>query len=92
MDGMAKYYRKIQDIFFSATKAVLRDKYPVSLLRGNSLLLNSVTLKLKRDANRGGKIAGVARKELEKELGRPVVSKKNYLPEPESRRKKLSGK
>lgn len=36
-------------------------------------------LKLKSDANRGGKIAGVARKELEKELGRSVVSKTNFL-------------
>lgn len=36
--------------------------------------------KLKSDANRGGKIAGVARNELEKELGRSVVSNKNYLP------------
>ncbi len=36
--------------------------------------------KLRSDANRGGKIAGVARKELEKELGRSVVSKDNYLP------------
>jgi hypothetical protein len=35
--------------------------------------------KLKSDANRGGKIAGVARKELEKELGRTVVSKENHL-------------
>jgi len=34
--------------------------------------------KLKYDANRGGRIAGNARKELEKELGRPVVSKKNF--------------
>jgi DNA-damage-inducible protein D len=37
-------------------------------------------LKLKSDANRGGKIAGVARKELERELGRTVVSKQNFLP------------
>ncbi|MBU1017328.1 Bro-N domain-containing protein [Patescibacteria group bacterium] len=36
--------------------------------------------KLKKDAGRGGGIAGNARKELEKELGRSVVSKKNYLP------------
>lgn len=36
--------------------------------------------KLKQDANRGGKVAGIARKELEKELGHSVVSKKNYLP------------
>jgi len=35
--------------------------------------------KLKQDANRGGKIAGIARKELEKELGRSVVSKNNFL-------------
>jgi prophage antirepressor-like protein len=37
-------------------------------------------LKLKKDANRGGRIAGVARKELEKEIGRSVVNKNNYLP------------
>lgn len=36
--------------------------------------------KLKQDANRGGKIAGIARNELEKEIGRSVVSKDNYLP------------
>lgn len=35
--------------------------------------------KLKNDAKRGGRIAGVARKELEKEIGRSVVSKNNYL-------------
>lgn len=35
--------------------------------------------KLKHDAGRGGRIAGIARKELEKELGRSVVSRKNYL-------------
>lgn len=35
--------------------------------------------KLKTDANRGGRIAGIARNELEKEIGRSVVSKKNYL-------------
>lgn len=35
--------------------------------------------KLKSDANRGGKIAGNARKELESELGKSVISKKNYL-------------
>lgn len=35
--------------------------------------------KLQKDAHRGGKIAGNARKELEFELGRPVVTKKNFL-------------
>lgn len=35
--------------------------------------------KLKEDANRGGKIAGNARKELEKEIGKSIVSNENYL-------------
>ncbi len=35
--------------------------------------------KLKNDAKAGGDIAAVARKKLEKRLGRSVVSKKNYL-------------
>lgn len=35
--------------------------------------------KLKDDAKSGGDIAGNARKELEKKLGRTIVSKKNYL-------------
>jgi hypothetical protein len=42
--------------------------------------------KLKHDANRGGKVAGNARKELEKELGRPVVSNKNYLQTKDTKR------
>ena len=36
--------------------------------------------KLQGDAKRGGNIAGIAKKELEKEIGRSVISKKNYLP------------
>ena len=36
--------------------------------------------KLKRDAKEGGDIAGVARRKLEKRLGRSIVSDKNYLP------------
>ena len=35
--------------------------------------------KLKSDAKAGGDIAGNARKQLEKRLKRPIVSKKNYL-------------
>jgi len=35
--------------------------------------------KLKSDARIGGEIAGVSRKALEKKLGRPVVTGKNYL-------------
>ena len=37
--------------------------------------------KLQDDAKVGGAIAGGARRELEKKLGRSIVSKKNYLPE-----------
>ncbi len=43
--------------------------------------------KLKVDARRGGKIAGVARKELEKELGHSVVSSQNYLPASKQKKK-----
>jgi hypothetical protein len=41
--------------------------------------------KLKTDARRGGKVAEVARKALEKETGKPVVSKNNYLKKPENK-------
>jgi hypothetical protein len=44
--------------------------------------------KLKKDASRGGRIAGIARNELEKEIGRKVVSKTNFLP----KTKKLESK
>ncbi len=37
-------------------------------------------VKLKSDARRAGRIAGIAKEELEKELGRSVVSKDNFLP------------
>lgn len=43
--------------------------------------------KLKSDASAGGKIAGDARKALEKRLKRPVVSKHYYLKEKESQKK-----
>ena len=42
--------------------------------------------KLKSDAMAGGNIAGIARKKLEKRLGRSVVSKKNYLKSKEYKR------
>jgi hypothetical protein len=44
--------------------------------------------KLKNDANRGGRISGNARKELEKELGRSVVSKNNFKKLSENKRLK----
>ncbi|HLD17818.1 MAG TPA: BRO family protein [Patescibacteria group bacterium] len=43
--------------------------------------------KLAQDAKRGGRIAGIAKEQLEKELGRPVVSKDNFLPKKKSVRK-----
>ena len=43
--------------------------------------------KLKSDARAGGDIAGGARKQLEKRLGRPIVSRDNFLPR--ARRQKL---
>jgi DNA-damage-inducible protein D len=42
--------------------------------------------KLKSDSKIGGKIAGNARKELEKKLGRSVVSKRNFLPKMTSKK------
>ncbi len=36
--------------------------------------------KLKSDAKRGGNVAGIAKNQLEKELGRSVISKNNFLP------------
>jgi len=43
--------------------------------------------KNKKVAKRGGDVAGVARKETEKEIGRSVVSKENYLQTPESQKR-----
>jgi hypothetical protein len=47
--------------------------------------------KLKSDARAGGDIAGNARKQLEKRLGKSVVTKNNFLKQA-SRKKKLSEK
>jgi len=44
-------------------------------------------VKNKKVAIRGGSVAGNARKQTEKEIGRSVVSRKNYLPAPESRKR-----
>ena len=44
-------------------------------------------VKNKKVAERGGDIAGNARKQTEKELGRPIVSKENYLPKLGSKKK-----
>lgn len=42
--------------------------------------------KLKSDAKAGGDIAATARKALEKRLGRSIVSKKNFLKNPENKK------
>jgi DNA-damage-inducible protein D len=46
----------------------------------------------KHAARKGGGVAGTARKDLEKKTGRKVVSKENYLIEPESRKKVVGRK
>ena len=43
--------------------------------------------KSKQIAVRGGKVAGAARKHTEKELGHTVISRTNYLKNPESQKK-----
>ena len=43
--------------------------------------------KNKTVAKRGGSVAGKARTETEKEIGRSVVSKENYLKKPESQKR-----
>ena len=42
-------------------------------------------------AQRGGRVAGNARKETEKELGRSIISNENYLSEPERKKLKARG-
>ena len=44
--------------------------------------------KLKEDSKAGGKIAGNARKELEKKLGRSIVSKENFPPKNKAKKLK----
>ena len=43
--------------------------------------------KVEDAAKRGGRVAGNARKETEKEIGGPLSSKENYLSEPESKKR-----
>jgi DNA-damage-inducible protein D len=43
-------------------------------------------VKLRSDARAGGDIAGGARKKLEKRLGRSVITKKNFIKSPESKK------
>lgn len=43
-------------------------------------------------ARKGGRIAGNARRELEAETGKPVVSETNYLDQPQAKQEQLSSK
>ena len=43
-------------------------------------------------AKKGGGVAGVARKQLEKQIGKPVISKENYLSKPQNKKFKLEQK
>ena len=46
-----------------------------------------IFVKNKKVAERGGSVAGNARKQTEKELGRPIISKENYLQRPEDKKR-----
>ncbi len=48
--------------------------------------------KSKDIAKRGGQVAGNARVEAEKELGRPVITSENYLSVLEKKKKRLEDK
>ncbi len=64
----------------------LRDHMDDFELIFNMLGEKSTTEIHRQDANRGGRVAGIARRELEKELGRSVVSKQNFLKKPEAKK------
>jgi len=44
-------------------------------------------VKLKKDAKEGGDVAGKTRKDIEKRLGKTIISKENYLNVPEKRKR-----
>ncbi len=44
--------------------------------------------KIKKDAHDGGDVAGATRKDIEKRLDKTIISKDNYLDEPESQKRK----
>jgi len=43
--------------------------------------------KLRQDAKDGGDVAGTTKRDIEKRLGKPIVSKENFLEQPEKRRR-----
>jgi DNA-damage-inducible protein D len=41
---------------------------------------------LKKDAQEGGEVAGSARKDIEKRTGKRVITKRNYLKQPQNKK------
>ena len=73
---------------FAHTISQIVNKYhEILIFRLNIATLSKEILTLKEDAKAGGDIAGGARKNLEKRLGRSVVSGENYIDTPESKKR-----
>jgi len=78
-----EWWFSVIDVVAALTDSVQPSKYWTAMKarvqNESEFQLSTICRQLKSDASRGGKIAGVARIELEKEINRPVVSAKNYL-------------
>jgi hypothetical protein len=64
--------------------SMLGEKVTIEITKGEDA---QGYVEAKGAAKRGGKVAGNARKETEKEIGRPVSSKDNYISEPEKKKR-----
>lgn len=64
----------------ASTTAIVKEKNPVGFIEN------------KKVAHQGGKIAGDARKALEIETGKQVVTSENYLPETKKKKELRKGK
>ena len=61
---------------FELILTMLSEKTTTEIHRNND---SAGMVKLKDDARVGGSIAGSARKQIERKIGRSIVSKKNFL-------------
>ena len=68
------------------SRPYLEETFPNKKRYNEFLQTVNVLKENKKVAKRGGNVAGVARKQTEKELGRTIISEDNFLPE----NKKLS--